>query len=187
MPPQAASATLFGGSPSTTSTPSQGSITLYTDAYCKDPLSESPTNLLVGTCFNSPIAGINAVSINTLPSCLDYGTPLLVVSNLPDCKNSTTGTAADSGVLDQCQGFSSSVDKAEVGSMEFVCYGRGVSSVENTAAETTTGYAAATSSPSYTTSAAADATGSGSGTGDDEDQSHSNCCQCDCCCCCVVM
>lgn len=102
---------------------------------------------------------------------------------MKDCKNSTAGTVADGGALDECQGFSSSVEKgAGIGSMEFVCYGRGVSSVEGTMTTSTTeGYGAATSSPSYT---------SGVGTGDDEDdedEHHSGCCHCECCCCCVVM
>ncbi|CZR60752.1 uncharacterized protein PAC_10648 [Phialocephala subalpina] len=145
------SSTLFGGSPSTTSIPSQGSITLYKGASCNIPLSENPTPLLVGSCFNVPIANsINSVSINTLPSCPDYGTPLLVVSNVKDCKNSTAGTGADGGALDVYQGLSSSVENNQVASMEFVCYGRGVSSAKGGAAQTSTLYSAATSSPSYT-------------------------------------
>ena len=104
---------------------------------------------------------------------------------MKDCKNSTAGTTADGGALDECQAFSSSVEKGVgIGSMEFVCYGRGVSSVEGTMTSTTEGYGAATSNPSYT---------SGEGTTgdneDDEDEHHSSsgCCQCECCCCCVVM
>lgn len=189
-----ASATLFGGLPSTTSAPSQGSVTLYTDSSCNVPLSQNPTPLLVGSCFNAPIAGINAVSINTLPLCPDYGTPLLVISNVKDCKNSTAGTGADRGAVDKCQGFSSSVEKTEVASMEFVCYGRGVSSVESGAVQTTsTAYSAATSGPSYTSSGEGNGTGSATAEYDDDDDdndNHSGCCSCECCnccCCCVVM
>ncbi|PMD25616.1 hypothetical protein NA56DRAFT_380325 [Hyaloscypha hepaticicola] len=81
MPPtQAAINTIFSGPAATTSIPSEGSIKLYTDVHCNTPLSESPTPLLLGTCFNTPTAGINAVSISSLPSCPDDGTPLLVIS-----------------------------------------------------------------------------------------------------------
>lgn len=101
-----------------------------------------------------------------------------------DCKNSTAGTGADGGALDICQGFSSSVEKDQVASMEFVCYGRGVSSVEGTTTSTEAGYGTLASSSTYTSVVS----GSGSGNSDDdEEEHHSRCCHCECCCCCVVM
>ena len=113
---------------------------------------------------------------------------------MKDCKNSTVGSAADSGTLDECQGFSSSVDKGvAIGSMEFVCYGRGVSGVQSTAiAESTAGgfATAATSSPSYTNGEGTGDDGDNGDDGDDDEDEHhssSGCCQCECCCCCVVM
>ena len=119
-------ATLFGGTPSQTQSPSQGSINLYRDGSCSASLSDAATPLLAGECLNMPISGIKAASIASLPICDDYGTPLLIVSDRVDCRNSTVGASADSGAVGVCQAFSSGTD---IGSVEFTCYGNGISSV----------------------------------------------------------
>ena len=86
--------------------------------------------------------------------------------------------------MDSCQSFSSSIEKGQVASMEFVCVGRGVSSVGGTTTSTMADYGTQASSPTYTSAVS----GSGSGSSDDdEEEHHSGCCQCECCCCCVVM
>src|SRR5947207_3902689 len=138
---------------------------LYTDLSCSSPLSDNATPLLYGDCFAVPLAGVKGVSVSSFPSCPDYGTPLLLVSNLGSCENSTQGTAADSGVAGTCQTFSSGVD---VKSAQFVCYGRGISSAAPSAAETTSQVAEA---PTATTTVAS--------TSDDDDDNP-------CCYCCIV-
>ena len=133
-----------------------------------------------------PIEGIKAVSINTLPDCPNYGSPLLLVSNLADCKNSTVGASADGGVPDQCQAVSSGVD---IGSIEFNCYGSGISSVNGGAAQTSTAAQQSSAAPTLSYNpGSGSTTNSGSDDGDDDDEdSHSSCCKCECCCCCTVM
>lgn len=79
--------------------------------------------------------------MSSFPSCPDYGNPLLLVSDVGSCENSTQGTGADSGVTGKCQSFSSGVD---VKSAEFACFGRGISPAA--ASSTTTAAAAATTS-----------------------------------------
>lgn len=178
----AASSTLFGGSPSQTYAPSQGSVNLYQDSSCSLPLSDSATPLIVGQCLNAPISGIQGASLSSLPVCGDYGTPLLIVSNVPDCKNSTAGSSADSGVVGKCEAFSSGAD---IGSMELVCFGNGISSVSRTAAATSTTY----NNPVYTPPSYGSQGGSNTDTseGDDDDAGGGCCGDCSCCCCCVVM
>ncbi len=139
----------------------QGSITLYQSDNCSSPLSDAPTPLMLGECRNTPFSGIGSVSIASLPSCADNGTPLLIVSDQADCQPSTNGSTADSGVPEKCLGYGG----VDIGSMGFTCYGDGVVSVTATAS------AAATSS-------AAPYPGSGSGNGDSGDSMD---------CCCVVM
>jgi hypothetical protein len=75
--------------------------------------------------------------VSSFPSCPDYGTPLLLVSDVGSCENSTQGTGSDSGVTGKCQSFSSGVD---VKSAEFACFGRGISgaAASTTMAATTT-------------------------------------------------
>jgi hypothetical protein len=175
--------TLFGGAPFQTYAPSQGSVYLYQSSNCNSRLSESATPLLVGSCLNMPIEGIEAVSINSLPECPNYGNPLLLVSNLVDCKNSTVGASADGGVPGQCQAISSGVD---IGSIEFSCYGSGISSVNGGAAQTSTATQQPSSAPTMSYNPGSGSTSSGSDE-DDDDNSHSSCCKCECCCCCTVM
>lgn len=103
----------------------------------------------------------------SFPSCPDYGTPLLLVSNVDSCGNSTQGTGADSGVTEECQSFSSGVD---VKSAEFACFGRGISSAAPSTMMTAT--AAATTSqvaeaPTVTVTAPGD---------DDDDENSCYCC-----------
>ncbi len=178
----AASSTLFGGSPSQTYAPLQGSVYLYQDSSCSLPLSNSATPLIVGQCLNAPISGIQGASLSSLPSCDDYGTPLLIVSNVPDCKNSTVGSSADSGVVGKCEAFSSGTD---IGSMELVCFGNGISSVSRAAAATSTAY----NNPVYTPPASGSQGGSNTNTSErDDDDDSGGCCGDGCpCCCCVVM
>lgn len=127
--------------------------------------------LLEGQCQNMPISGIRAVTISSLPTCGNYGTPILVVSDQADCKNSTVGTGADSGVIGKCQTYSTS---ANIGSVEFICYGSGISAVSPTSTSSST---AGISVPS-TASGGQGQTNSGS-----DDNSSDNCC----CICCTVM
>jgi len=159
------STTLFGNSPSSTYPASQGSILLYQDASCSSPLSNEATPLISGECSNMPINGILGVEIASLPTCGDYGTPILIVSNELNCANASEGTGADSGVIGKCQAYSSGVD---IGSAQFICYGSGISAA--TTLVTTTSAADAT----YTTA---------SSSSEEGDDNGPKCC----CCCCVVM
>lgn len=129
------SSTLFGAAPYQTYAPSQGSITLYQDVRCSSPLSDTATPLIEGQCQNVPISGIRAVTISSLPTCGNYGTPILLVSDQADCKNSTAGTGADNGVIGKCQAFSTGAD---IGSVEFICYGSGISAVPPTSTSSST-------------------------------------------------
>jgi hypothetical protein len=121
--------TLFGGGPTQTDTPSQGSIYLYKSNNCTSLLSDTATPLILGNCLNMPISDIASVEINFLPACDDFGTPLLLVSDQLDCRNSTHGTGADSGETLTCLTFGGGEVKVSLGSVEFKCYGSGISSV----------------------------------------------------------
>src|SRR6266702_2142522 len=131
----ASSSTLFGAAPYQTYAPSQGSITLYQDARCSSPLSDTATPLIEGQCQNMPISGIHAVTISSLPTCDDYGTPILLVSDQAGCKNSTSGTEADGGVIGKCQAYSTG---ANIGSVKFICYGSGISAMPPTSTSSST-------------------------------------------------
>lgn len=122
----ASSSVLYSANPLQTHPPSQGAISLYKDGSCESPLSDTATPLILGECRNMPFSGIQAVSIDSVPTCYNYGTPLLIVSDQIDCKNSTLGTGADSGVVGTCQSYSTG---ASIGSVQFVCYGSGISAV----------------------------------------------------------
>jgi hypothetical protein len=168
MAPRAAAApttTLFGGAPYQTNTPSQGSIMLYTDSSCYYPLSNNPTPLVYEGCFPMPLNGIKGVSVASLPKCSDYGTPILAVSDLDGCQNSTQGTGANYGVVGKCQHFSTGVD---IKSAQFVCFGKGISDP-----------ASATTELAPTTTAS---TASGSSDEHDDDKPEYTCC-----CFCTVM
>jgi len=170
--------TLFGGDPYQTEAPSQGSIYLYKNEDCTEPFFSSATPLLLGECLNMPVEdSIASVSINSLPNCPDYGDAFLIVSNLVDCQNSTAGPSADGGTTDTCQAISTGTD---IGSVQFACYGNGISSASGSAAATST-YLAAQSTT-------AENSGSNSDGGDDDDDEDdgSGCCD-DNDCCCVVM
>jgi hypothetical protein len=173
----ASSSTLFGAAPFQTYAPTQGSITLYKDDSCSSPLSDSATPLIEAQCQNIPFPDIRAVSINSLPACDNYGTPILVFSDQADCKNSTDGAVGDGGVVD---------------SMQFICYGSGISAVSTAAA----------SSSEVMISVAPSASGSQSqsGTGiglpaatttiftdSGQEEKHGSGNSCECCCCCTVM
>jgi len=164
---RAPSTTLFGNSPSSTYPASQGSILLYQDASCSSPLSDHATPLIAGKCTNMPITGILAVEIASLPTCGDYGTPILIVSNEPNCGNASAGTGADSGVVGKCQAYSSGVD---IGSAQFICYGSGISAATTLLTSTSAAAATATYTPASTPS-------------EDGGDGNDSCC----CCCCVVM
>ncbi len=124
------SSTLFGGAPYQTDAPTQGTITFYTDMSCLTPLTDTPTPLILGECLNVPLPdGGLSVNINSLPTCDNYGTPILVVSDQPDCKNSTLGAEADGGQLDVCKAYSSGTD---IGSVQFICFGKGIAPAEPT-------------------------------------------------------
>jgi hypothetical protein len=149
----------------------------YTDTSCDNPLTNTPTPLVYGDCINVPIGGVKALSIQSLPACSDYGTPILLVSDQDACKNSTQGTGADAGVIGNCQAYSTGVD---LKSAQFACFGRGISD-------------AASSTAAESSSAAEPTMGSaGTTTGtDDEDEDHDDGggsgSSCECCCCCIVM
>ena len=55
---------------------------------------------------------------------------------MKDCKNPTTRRETDRQVSDECHGFSSSVEKTEAASMEFVCYPRDASIIQDRAVKT---------------------------------------------------
>jgi hypothetical protein len=173
---QAAAPTLttsiFGGLPTETSTASQGSIYLYQRNDCNSPLSDIATPLLLGECLNMPISGILAIEINSLPSCSDNGTPLLLVSDQLDCKNSTQGSSADSGETLKCLTFGGGEVEVDIGSVVFSCFGSGISSVAPSAA-------ASTNSPAPTMDS-----GNSNDQGSSSSSSGSNCCDsCQHCCC----
>jgi hypothetical protein len=175
--PDTTSSALFGGAPSQTNAPSQGSITFFQDVRCNSPLSDTATPLILGECLNVPIpGGILAVSIDSVPACPNYGTPLLIVTDQPDCKKSTEGTDPDSGELDKCQAYTTSAD---IGSVEFICYGNGIAPVEPTTTSSE-GYTA-TDPPTAESTPAEQPPENNSSNGGDGDSC------CDCCCCCVVM
>lgn len=163
----------FGAGPYQTHTPSQGSITLYQDDSCESPLSNTATPLILGQCENMPFSGVQAVSINSVPTCSNYGTPILIVSDQPDCKNSTFGTGPDSGVVGKCQAYSTG---ANIGSVEFICYGSGISAVSPTSTATSSGGIPA---------AAASSGSGGQNKHHSDDDSNSG--DDSCCCCCTVM
>jgi hypothetical protein len=114
---------LLGNIPNEINTPSQGSIILYENNDCTLPLTHSATPLLLEECYNVPVTGICAVSIDSIPTCSDNGSPILIVSNLADCKPSTAGVSANGGVVGGCQTFSSGID---IGSVQFTCFGNSV-------------------------------------------------------------
>jgi hypothetical protein len=113
----------------TIKTPLQGLITLYANNDCTSPLTQPTVPVLLGECYNLPATGIRSVSIDSssLPACDDDSSPLLIVSNLADCKPSTAEiSAADGdGAADSCQAFSSGVDGGSVGSVRIACFGGG--------------------------------------------------------------
>jgi hypothetical protein len=161
---------LFGGVPAETNTASQGSIYLYQSSNCSSALSDTATPLLLGECLNMPVNGITAVSIKSLSVCSDDGTPLLLVSDQPDCKSSTEGSSADSGETMKCLIFEE-VD-VDMGSVVFSCFGNWISSVAPSSA-------ASTSAPVQTS----DSGGSGD-SGDSSGPSISGGCDsCESCCC----
>ncbi|KAF2969422.1 hypothetical protein GQX73_g4145 [Xylaria multiplex] len=104
---------------------SQGSLMLFTDECCHDPISESSVPLISGDCQGAPFAGIRGVVLTSLPTCPDYGLPLLIVSNETSCKNPQSESNANSGLIGKCQSFVVN----EISSFQFICYGKGVSSV----------------------------------------------------------
>ncbi|KAH8162216.1 hypothetical protein CIB48_g6040 [Xylaria polymorpha] len=104
---------------------SQGSLILFTDECCHDPISESSVPLISGDCQGAPFGGIRGVVLTSLPTCPDYGLPLLIVSNETSCKNPQSESSANSGVIGKCQSFVVN----EISSFQFICYGKGISSV----------------------------------------------------------
>ncbi|KAI0120161.1 hypothetical protein GGR51DRAFT_496554 [Nemania sp. FL0031] len=104
---------------------SQGSLMLFTDECCHDPISESSVPLISGDCQGAPFSGIKSVVLTSLPTCPDYGLPLLIVSNETSCRNPQSESTANSGVIGKCQSFLIT----EISSFQFICYGKGVSSV----------------------------------------------------------
>ncbi|KAI1179462.1 hypothetical protein F4777DRAFT_477772 [Nemania sp. FL0916] len=119
---------------------SQGSLMLYTDECCQDSISESSVPLLSGDCQGAPFAGIRGVKLTSLPTCPDYGLPLLIVSNETSCKNPQSESTANSGVIGRCQSFS----VTEIASFQFICYGKGVSSVPLPSTTTSWGWQSTT-------------------------------------------
>lgn len=177
LPRRIPSATLFGGAPSQTYAPSQGSIYFYTDSSCNTPLTENPMNLILGQCENTPFAGIKGVSLQSLPTCGNGGSPILIISENPDCKssNSSGGSPPGTGETELCLVYSSGVD---IGSVQLICYGSGLSTTS------TMEYPEASDISNPTTTAGAVQGGS---TESQDDNSGGSCCTCDCCCCCIVM
>jgi hypothetical protein len=114
---------LLGNIPNEINMPSQGSIILYENNDCTLPLTQLATPLLLEGCYNVPVTGIRAVSIDSTPTCSNDGSPILIVSNLADCKSSTAGVSANGGVVGGCQTFSSGID---IGSVQFTCFGNSV-------------------------------------------------------------
>ncbi|RWA04447.1 hypothetical protein EKO27_g10657 [Xylaria grammica] len=98
---------------------------LFTNECCHDPISESSVPLISGDFQGAPFPGIRGVVLTSLPTCPDYGLPLLIVSNETSCKNPQSDSSANSGVIGKCQSFAVN----EISSFQFVCYGNGVSSV----------------------------------------------------------
>lgn len=166
--------TLFGGVPSQTNAPSQGSIRLYKDDVCLDPLTTSATPLLIGDCLPMPDKNISSVAVDSLPVCDNFGSPLLIISDTVDCKK-VGGPSADSGAVGSCQTLDTAYSSAvNIGSVQWVCYGKGISSVVNTAAATS-------ATPASQTTIYYGSTGSDT-SGDDDD----SCCCCSCSCCTVM-
>ncbi len=55
---------------------------------------------------------------------------------MKDCKNPAIERGINTHAMDECQGFSSSVEKTGVASAEFVCYPRGGSAIQGRAEHT---------------------------------------------------
>lgn len=183
LPRQIPVTTLFGGAPTQTITPSQGYIYLYQDAACNYEFTDNPTPLVVGECLSVPFQGIKAVSFEDLPTCDDGGNPILLVSDTSDCTDSGTRKRSIqrldvTGRTDQCLAYSTGAD---IGSVELVCYGKGLPVTSTAAANpypvsTTMEYAPSTSTY-CADSGQQGGDGGGSGSSYSSDSS-SDCCTC---------
>ena len=186
--------TLFGGQPTDPPTVSQGSIFQYKDSECSwsQRLTQNAAALLLpDDCKPFPGSDILSVSINSLPECPQYGQPLLVLYDGPDCR-SVHADAAQVGVVDACQtlenkrGNSNSTSSTSstsssfstavnIRSAKWICTGRGV---PGTGTETMTYTAQPTVTDVVTATVSSDSGGS----------SCCSCCCNGCCKCgCVVM
>jgi hypothetical protein len=165
----ASSSVPYSVNPLQTYPPTQGAISLYRDGSCESPLSDTATPVILGKCTNMPFPGIQGVSIDSVPTCYKYGTPLLIVSDQIDCKNSTLGAGADSGVVGMCQSYSTG---ANIGSVQFVCYGSGISAVSPTSTSPSTSRI-----PMISTTPGVGQSQSSNGGSDNSET----------CCCCTVM
>ena len=184
LPRQLPSTTLFGGAPTQTNTPSQGYIYLYQDAACNYEFTDNPTPLIVGECLSVPFPGIKAVSLEDLPTCDDGGNPILLVSDSSDCTDSSTRKRSIqrldvTGRTDQCLAYSTGAD---IGSVELVCYGKGLPVTSTTAMDpyvvaTTMEYVASTSTDCADSGQQGGGGGGGSG-GTSYSSNSSSCCSC---------
>lgn len=178
LPRQLPATTLFGGAPTQTSTPSQGYIYLYEDASCNYEFTDNPTPLVVGECLSVPFPGIKAVSLEDLPACDNGGNPILLVSDNSDCSDSSVRKRSVmrldvTGRTDECLAYSSGAD---VGSVELICYGKGLPVTSTTATDAF----AQTNTMEYAPSTSTDCdTGGQQGGGGGETRSSSGD---DCCC-----
>ncbi|KAK0726138.1 hypothetical protein B0H67DRAFT_642456 [Lasiosphaeris hirsuta] len=181
---------LFGGQPTDLPTVSQGSIFHYKDSACSwsQRLTENAAPLLLpDSCKPIPSSDILSVSINSLPECPQYGQPLLVLYDGPDCRSVNAGPA-EVGVVGVCQTLENKRDNSNsnsssgvstavnIRSAQWICTPRGVESVPGTETETMM----------YTNQPTANTVNTAASGG-----SSSACCEC-CCngCCkcgCVVM
>lgn len=171
---------LFGGIPTDTTIPSQGTIYLYQSNNCSSPLSDTATPLIIGKCLNMPLPDIASVEIDTLPTCADSGTALLLVSDQLDCKSSTHGTAPDNGETLKCLTFGGGEVEVNLGSVMFECYGDGIPSAVPSAAGTGAPSSVAPTETVYYSVP----TDSGNGDGSSSSSNSSSTCEdCGMCCC----
>lgn len=107
-----------------------------------------------------PSDSLASVEIASLPTCSNGGTPILLVSDQPDCENSANGTKVGSSETIKCLVFGGSEVEVPLGSVMFECLGGDIS---------------ATPAMGVQTQSATGLSGSGH-------SSHSCCHGCDTCC-----
>ncbi len=102
---------------------SQGLVWFYQDQYCADKLTEVPTPLNPGSCLNIPFPNTTTFLVQSMPTCADGGSPIIVVFQNADCmawSSSHPFPSTTYGHADACQVFWAG---QSIGSVEMECFG----------------------------------------------------------------